>query len=265
MTLKTIATLLTLFTVSAHSQKYQCNVEDITAEAYLFASENMDSIKKHTPADNLTVSADVEKGGLKKLSYYTGFGAKAQKEAEPWTGLDERLKVLFSLCPDSYFYSDTAQVTNHTFEIPLDDEAAAKAMSSIVTRPAHIDPVAGRTGIAPDAKYTINLKRLSISGNAMGGKQLTGNLKEYSSGILELAPEFHIIIKADAKSDPKVNYLSYKFIETINYKSAVITQETRRPIANNKVNVTVRGIRENDGIPVQPSKEFEAEFEVIFE
>jgi hypothetical protein len=258
------ALALMLAVISGYSQKYQCNVEDITAEAYSFTLKNVDSIKKYTPVDKLTVSADVAKGGLKKLAYYTGFGTKTQKEVKPWTGLDEHLKVLFSLCPDSYFYSDTAQVTNHTFEIPLNAEAAAKAMKSLTSRPARVNPIMGRTEIAADAKFTINLKRLSISGAAIGEKQLTGNLKEYSSGILQLTPEFHIVIKVDAKSDAKVNYLSYKFIELINYKSAVITQETRRPIANNKVHVTVKGIRENNGVPEQPLKDFEAEFEVTF-
>lgn len=262
---KIMPALALLVTAFGYSQKYNCDVREAQLGVYEFALQNLDSIKKHTSVPSLTLYTELPKGGAKKLTWYKAYGTKDQKEIKPWGKLDDQARVLFSLCPDSYFYGEGEQILKGGFTLTLDEGILKEKIAEKTSAPGRIVPGTLYENVAENASYTLDLKQLTISGSGMGGKHLSGTMKGYSSGILELSPEFHIVFKLDTTSDPKTVYLSYKFIETINYKAVVITEEKRRPLVNGGAYVKVSGVRENDGIPAQENKNFSAEFSIRFE
>ncbi len=266
MRLKNIVPALAFLATSfGYCQKYNCDEQFIRFDTYEFALQHLDSLKKHTKDAEFTVEAMVSKGKLESLAYFTAYGTQKQKKIIPWQAFDDNMKVLFSLCPDSYFYDATAQLNKIVFTVPLHQNGLEDGLRDINARTGYYKRGENYVAIPENAKYTLDLKELSVSGSGIAGKQLSGTMKGYNSGILELSPEFYIVLKLDTASDPKTVYLSYKFIETINYKAVVITEEKRRPLINGGNYIKVSGTRENDGIPAQENKNFSAEFSIRFE
>lgn len=254
-----------LATYFGYSQKYNCDVLLIERGAYDYAIIHLDSLKKHTPSGEFTVEAKVGKGKVQSLEYYTDYATDKQKKATPWKDFNDNMRVLLSLCPDSYYRDTEKQLNTIIINVPLDKKALEDLIWGIDARTGYYKPGKGYLKIAEDAAYTIDLKALNVSGNALQSQKLSGNLKNYSTGILKLTDELHMVFKVEASVDPQTVYFSYKIIETINYKAVVITEEKYRLLLNGGGYVKSSGKRENDGIPVLASKDFSVEFSIKFE
>ena len=260
-----ITALLVLASAFGYSQKYNCDTRQIELEAYEYTLANLDSIKKHTPQPQVAVTAQVTiTGELEKLTY-TVEDKKGKKDAKIWKGLDDTLKNLFSLCQDSPFYNATAQVTKTAFILPLEKEKLQLAINGIKTMPGYAVPGTGYKALSENAKYTIDIKKLLVSLSGIAPTQVTGELKEYTSGMIKVTDEFYVVLTIDTKSDPNVTYLAYKVIEARNYKGVLITKETKRPLVNGKAHLSVTGERLQNGVPEPQDSRFDIEMDITFE
>ena len=256
-----LTTLFTLACIFGYSQKYNCDIRQIELEAYEYALANLDSIKKHTPQPQIAVTAQVTiTGELEKLVY-----SVEDKKVKVWKGLENALKNLFSLCQDSPFYNAAAQVTKAAFVLPLEKEKLSRAINSIKTTPGYTAPGTSYKPLGENAKYTIDIKRLIVSLSGIAPIQVSGELKEYTSGMVKITDEFYLVLTIDTKSDPNVTYLAYKVIEARNYKGVVITKETKRPLVNGKAHLSVTGERLQNREPEAEDKHFDIEMDITFE
>ena len=73
-------------------------------------------------------------------------------------------------------------------------------------------------------------------------------------------------IAFDVVKEGKNNYLKYTLYERVDNKSQTVTKEGWRPIINNKVTLSVKGIRDSHpGVRhINEGEEFEMNFEISF-
>lgn len=262
---KFILAVALLYTAIGFGQKYNCDIKQIELEAYEFALINLDSIKKHTPQSQIGVSVQTAiSGSLEKLVYIVE-DKEGKKEVKVWKGLEENMKGLFSRCPDSPFYNAAAQVTKTAFVLPLEKEKLKEAIKGIRTAPGYIAPGTGHKALGADAKYTIDIKKLMVSQKGIEPAQVSGELKDYTSGMVKVTDKIYLVLTIDTKSDPKVTYLAYKVIENINFNGVVVTKETKRPLVNGKAHLTVTGERLAGRKPEPKDKGFDIEMDITFE
>ena len=266
LTMKNLITaLIVLASTFGYSQKYNCDVRQIELEAYEFTLANLDSIKKHTPQPQIGLTARVSISGQLEKLIYTVEDKEGKKEVEVWKGLDSAIKNLFSLCSDSPFYNATAQVTGPAFVLPLEKEKLQQAINTIKTAPGYTAPGTGYKALGENAKYTVDIKKLAVSGETIAPTQLSGELKEFTTGMVKVTDEIYLVLTIDTKSDPKANYLAYKIIEAKNFKGVVVTKETKRPLVNGKAHLTVTGERLKGRKPEPADKRFDIEMDITFE
>ena len=139
------------------------------------------------------------------------------------------------------------------------------AADSIRTLPGYTTPGTGYKALGENAKYTVEIKKLLVSLSGIAPTQVSGELKEYTTGMVKVTDEFYLVLTIDTKSDPNVTYLAYKVIEALNYKGVVITKETKRPLVNGKAHLSVTGERVQTRVPEPQDSSFEIEMDITFE
>ncbi|MHA3787633.1 hypothetical protein ACX0HA_05420 [Flavobacterium hauense] len=270
------ASLLLLFSATglAQDKENNCDVKQLHVSTYDFVLKNLDSIKKHTPkAELITAELELtENGRLTKVGYYTAFGKKEQKEIKVWKGLETFVKENFSRCPDSHFYNGREHVLNAILPLPLVKADITKAKKQVESGADYIAAGTGKTEIPADSKFTVSVKSLTIK-SSRGGLPYNitmdpvtkdGKMDYYKSKMVKLSDVFSIgfdVVKAG-----KNNYLKYTFYERVDGKSYSLTKESWRPIVNNKVNLQVKGIRDDHpGVRhITAGEEFDFDIQITF-
>ena len=230
---------------TAQAQDNNCNVLQAQLDIYDFVLKNLDSIQKHTKASLMVASVEVgDSGDFKKVTYYTGFNTKNQKEVKVWRGLSDNIKTVFSRCPGSHFHDGETFVNKTDMQLPLMKETVATAIKKLKADPAYV-PLENFSTLPENSKYKVNIRQLSISGEAVAARELTGTMKKFNSEIQRIDEKFHIIFKIDKIPGHSGDYLLYKIFDAENpSRPNVVMQEKWRPILNNKVHVVASGERD---------------------
>lgn len=268
------ASLLLVFSAKALAQEKNCDVRQLQVSTYDFVLKNLDSIKKYTPKAELITTAleFTADGKVTKTAYYTNYGKKEQKEVKIWKGLETFVKENFSRCPDSHFYNDRDQVLTANFPLPLVKESIAKAKKQVEAGANYIAEGTGKTDVPADSKFTVAVKSFTIKSSRGGlpyNKTMEpvtkeGTMDQYRSKMVKLSDTYTIAF--DVVKAGKANYLKYTLYERVDNKSQTITKEEWRPIVNNKVNLSIKGIRDaHPGVKhIQEGEEFDFDIEIAF-
>lgn len=264
------ASLFMFFSVNGSAQEKNCDVRQLQVSTYDFVLTNLDSIKIYTPKTNqITAALDLtEAGAIKKIGYYTNYGKKEQKEVKVWKGLETFVKNNFSRCPDSHFYNATEHLLQATIPLPLSKEGIAKAKKEVESEPNYMAEGVGKTEIPGYSKFKVEVKSFTV-GQFRHNKTIEPVVKEgtmdaYRSKMVRLSDIFSIAF--DVVKEGKNNYLKYTLYERVDNKSQTVTKEGWRPIINNKVTLSVKGIRDSHpGVRhINEGEEFEMNFEISF-
>lgn len=258
---------LLLCTVKGFSQEYNCDVRQLKVNAYQFVEKNLDSIKKYTPNELITVALEFgDKGELKKAGFFTAYGEKTQKEVKVWKGLTEYVKSSFSLCPESHFYDNRNYVLSTTIKLPLVKTVLEKTIKQAEAEPGYIAAGAGQKDIPKDSKYTLDIKKLVIGERIVEPLKKEGNMDSYNSKMMKLTDLFHIAFDVIKVPGNKTNYLKYTLYEKVGRKGIIITSEGWRPIVDGKASISVTGKRDtHEGVKdVNFNEVFDLEMDIIF-
>ncbi len=261
------ASLFMLVSGKSLAQENNCDVRQLQVSTYDFVLKNLDSIKKYTPNKDLITAAIelTETGKANRIAYYTAFGENGQKEIKVWKGLETYVKESFSRCPDSHFYEGRDQVLRALFRIPLIKETIAMVKKGVESGDGYIAPDAKRSDIAPGAKFKVELRSLTVGKKTADPIVKEGVMDYYRSKMVRITDKiFNIgfeIVKVSG-----VNYLQYTLYERIDNKSQTVTKELWRPIVDNKVNLSVKGIRDDHpGVKhLKAGEEFDFDIEITF-
>lgn len=261
------ASLFMLISGRSLAQENNCDVRQLQVSTYDFVLKNLDSIKKYTPNKDLITAAFelTETGKVNKIAYFTGFGANDQKEIKVWKGLETYVKESFSRCPDSHFYEGREQVLRALFRIPLTKENITNVKKGVESGDNYIAPDAKRTDIAPGAKFKVEMKSLTVGKKTADPIVKEGVMDLYRSKMVRITDKiFNIGFEIVKVSN--VSYLKYTLYERIDNKSQTVTTENWRPIVNNKVKLSVKGIRdEHPGVKhLKAGEEFDFDIEITF-
>ena len=270
------ASLLLLFSVKGLAQENNCDVRQLQVGTYDFVLANLDSIKKYTPnKDLITASFELtETGKIKKIGYYSAFGAKDEKEVKVWKGLETFVKETFSRCPDSHFYNGRDQVVKAVLPLPLVKDAIAKAKKEVEAGANYIAAGAGKTDVPADSKFTVAVKSFTIK-SSRGGipynikmEPVTkeGKMNAFRSKMVRLSDIFTIAFDVVKVPGSKTNYLKYTVYETVDNRSRAVTSELWRPVVNNKVSLSVKGIKDtHEGVKdIKVGEEFDFDIDISF-
>jgi hypothetical protein len=268
------AVLLLIFSVKGLAQENNCDVRQLQVGTYDFVLKNLDSIKKHTPkTDLITTALELTADGkITKVGYYTDYGKKEQKEVKIWKGLETFVKENFSRCPDSHFYNGREHVLQAVFPLPLVKEKITKAKKEVEAGANYIAAGTGKTDVPRDSKFTVAVKSFTIKSSRAGmPNNITmepvtkeGTMEYFRSKMVKLSDVFFIafdVVKAGGN-----NYLKYTVYERVDNKSRTLTKEGWRPIVNNKVNLSVKGIRDSHpGVKhINEGEEFDFDIDIAF-
>ena len=262
------ASLLLLFSATGLAQENNCDVRQLQVSTYDFVLKNLDSIKKYTPKkDLITASLELtEKGKVKKISYYSAYGAKGQKEVKIWKGLETFVKESFSRCPESHFYNGRNQVVQAVFPLPLVKENITKAKKEVEAGANYIAAGTGQADVARDSKFTVDLKSFAVGKKTIEPIKKEGTMDAFRSKMVRLSDIFTIAFDVVKVSGSKTNYLKYTVYERVDNKSQTVTSEGWRPIVNGKVNLSVKGIRDtHEGVKhIKVGEEFDFDIDISF-
>lgn len=266
------ASLLLIFSATGLAQEKQnnCDVRQLQVSTYDFVLKNLDSIKKYTPkAELITAALDLtENGKISKIGYYTAYGKKEQKEVKIWKGLETFVKENFSRCPDSHFYNGTEHLLQAVIPLPLTKEGAEKAKKEVEAGAGYIAEGFGKTDVAKGSNFKVEVKGFTV-GKFRHNKVIEpvtkeGTLDLYRSKMVKLSDIFSIAF--DIVDSGKGDYLKYTLYERVDNKSQTVTKEGWRPIVNNKVSLSVKGIRDaHPGVKhINEGEEFELNIDISF-
>lgn len=258
----------------AQEKENNCDVRQLQTETYDFVLKNLDSIKKYTPkAELITASLELtENGKISKIEYFTSFGKKEQKTVKIWKGLETFVKETFSRCPDSHFYNAKDFVTTAAIPLPLVKENIEKAKKEVESAEGYIAPGARQKEVLPDSKFKVAVKSFVIK-SSRGGlpyditiEPVTkeGVMDSFRSKMVKLSDAYTIAF--DVVNLKGFSYLKYTLYQKVDNKSRTITSELWRPIVNNKVNLSVKGIRDSHpGVKhINPGEVFEFDIDISF-
>lgn len=259
---------LFFFSSTASAQENNCDVRQLQAGIYDFVLKNQDSIKKyHKTLTQVTASLELgDRGEVKSIAYFTGYGEKNQKKIKLWKGLESFVKESFSRCPDSHFYNVDSHVTASVFAIPFTKEGLEKAKKELLSGAGYIAAGTGQKDIDKNSKYTIEVKSFKVGLKTNEPLKKEGMLDYNRSKMIKLSDLFHIAFELVKLPGGKTTFFQYKLYERVDNKGVIITTENWRPVVNGKVNLLVKGIRDtHPGVKhVKVGEEFEFEIEVTF-
>ena len=264
------ASLIMLFSAKSLAQENNCDVKQLQVATYDFMLKNLDSIKIYTPkTDLITAALELsENGKITKVGYYTAYGKKEQKEVTIWKGLETFVKESFSRCPDSHFYNGREHVLQAVLSLPLVKENISKAKKEVEAGANYIALGTGKTIVPRDSKFTVKLKSFII-GKWQKEKKIEpvtkeGTMDYYRSKMVKLSDIFSIAF--DVVKGKEGDYIKYTLYERVDNKSQTVTKEGWRPIVNNKVNLSVKGVRDaHPGVRhIQEGEEFDFDIEIAF-
>lgn len=264
------ASLFMLFSAKGLAQENNCDVRQLQVETYDFMLKNLDSIKKYTPkTDLITAALELsENGKINKIGYYTAYGKKEQKEVAIWKGLETFVKESFSRCPDSHFYNGREHVLQAVLPLPLVKDNIAKAKKDIEGGANYIAAGTGKTVVARDGKFKVTLNSFTI-GKWQREKKIEpvtkeGTMDYYRSKMVKLSDAFAIAF--DVVKGKEGDLIKYTLYERVDNKSQTVTKEGWRPIVNNKVKLSVKGVRDaHPGVKhIQEGEEFDFDIEISF-
>jgi len=268
------ASLFMLFSAKGLAQENNCDVRQLQAGTYDFMLKNLDSIKKYTPkTDLITAALELsESGKVTKIGYYTAYGKKEQKEVVIWKGLEAFVKESFSRCPDSHFYNGREHVLQAVLLLPLVKDNITKAKKDVEAGADYIAAGTGKSDVAANSKFTVAVKSFTIKSTISGlpyNKTMEpvtkqGVMDHLRSKMVKLSDAFSIAF--DVVKGKEGDLIKYTLYERVDNKSQTVTKEGWRPIVNNKVKLSVKGVRDpHPGVKhIQEGEEFDFDIEIAF-
>ncbi|PZR14573.1 MAG: hypothetical protein DI539_18840 [Flavobacterium psychrophilum] len=261
---------LFIFFSKGLAQEKNCDVRQLQVSTYNFVLKNLDSIKKYTPKEGeITAVLDVtEAGAITKTGYFTAYGKKEQKEVKVWKGLETFVKDNFSRCPGSHFYNATAHLLQEVIPLPLTRDGITKAKKEVESAAGYIAEGTGKSDIPLNSKFKVEVKNFNVGifrfHQTIEPVIKEGTMDAYRSKLVRLNDVFSIAF--DVVKEGKDNYLKYTLYERVDNKSQTVTKEGWRPIVNNKVVLSIKGVRDSHpGVRhINEGEEFEFNCEISF-
>lgn len=239
--------LLIISTPQVFGQINKFSNEDNQIKVYQFVLQNLDSIKKHSNVENISMMISYKKNyEIEKISYHSARLAPVKvdtgAEISIWYSLDNYIREIYKFCPNDVFRSKNVSKWSYFYVIPLSKENLIKGIK-FLKKDQKVKNVA--QNVSFNSKFSMIVDTLYFNKVNYSRFEISSRLDILNSEIIEIEPNVYFAFRIIKTSGNDFFYTKKVPKDFVEYKlfyyqrgSLKLVLCDRQSISNKSVTIT---------------------------